>query len=188
MTTARTGLRLLALATAAALTLAACSSSSSDSPTPSGSVSASIPASASALPSASGTSSSASPTSSAGLACAAYFELDLLNSQYAGGAVANGNMTEAQVKADFARLLKDMTAQAKLAQADGTADDKLFKNAKRMKVEINALKKKQALKDMPKAVQVKFAKQSLRVQRACDRAGYPLPAENVTARTSAGLS
>jgi hypothetical protein len=188
MTTARTGLRLVALGAAAALALAACSSSSSDTATPTASVPTSAVASASALPSATAASGSASPTSAAGLSCAAYFELDLLNSQYAGGAVANGNLTEDQIKADFKRLLKDMTAQAKLALTDGTADDKLFKNAKRMKAEINALKKKQALKNMSKADQAKFAKQSLRVQRACDRAGYPLPAENVTARTSAGLT
>jgi len=97
-------------------------------------------------------------------------------------------MTEDQVKADFQRLLKEMVAQAKLAVADGTADQKMLTNATRMKNEIKSLKKKQALADLPSAQQAKFAKQSLRVQKACDRAGFPLPTENVTARTSAGLS
>jgi hypothetical protein len=185
MTTSRT-FRLAAVVAAAAIVLASCSSSSD---TPATSSSASAVASASALaPSATGSAIAASPTSAASLACAAYFELDLLNSQYAGGAVANGNLTEEQIKADFTRLLKDMVAQAKLAQADGTADDKLVINATRMKKMIKSLKKKQTLADLSKADQAKFAKQSLRVQRSCDRAGYPLPADNVTARTSAGLS
>lgn len=192
-TGARSGFRLAALSGAAAMLLAACSSSSSTDASASASAGASALGStgaASVSPSgaASGAAASVSPTSSAGQACAAYFQLDVLNSQYAGGAVKNGNMTEQQVKADFKRLLNDMVTNAKLAVADGTADQKLLKNATRMQKEIKSLKKKQALADLPKAQQAKFATQSLRVQRACDRAGFPLPTENVTARTSAGLS
>jgi hypothetical protein len=193
-TGARTGLRMAALGGAAVLLVASCSSSSSSDASTSASsgssTSASVPAASggAATAPASGSSASVSPTSSAGQACAAYFQLDVLNSQYAGGAVKNGNMTEQQVKADFKRLLNDMVTNAKLAVADGTADQKLLKNATRMQNEIKSLKKKQALADLPKAQQAKFATQSLRVQRACDRAGFPLPTENVTARTSAGLS
>jgi hypothetical protein len=192
-TGARTALRIAALGGAAALLISSCSSSGSSDATTSASGSTSagasgIAASASGAVAPSGTTASVSPTSSAGQACAAYFQLDVLNSQYAGGAVKNGNMTEDQVKADFKRLLKEMVAQSKLAVADGTADQKLLKNATRMQSEIKTLKKKQALADLPKATQAKFATQSLRVQRACDRAGFPLPTENVTARTSAGLA
>ena len=194
-THARTALRLAGLAGAATLLLASCSSSGSSDASSSASVSGLPSTSASGLASSalasvspSGTGASVSATSSAGQACSAYFALDILNSQYAGGAVKNGNMTEDQVKADFTKLLKTMVAQAKLAVADGTSDEKLLKNATRMKNEIKSLKKAQALSDLSKAQQAKFAKQSLRVQNACDRAGYPLPAENVTARTAAGLS
>lgn len=186
-TGARTGIRLAALGAAAVMLLASCSSS--DEPAASASASASLPAvasSAAAIPSTSA-SAVAAPTGPAALACTAYFDLDLLNSQYAGGAVANGNLTEAQVRADFQRLLKEMVAQAKLATADGTLGQKALVNAKRMKKEIKTLKQAQSLSDLSKAQQAKFAKQSLRVQKACDAAGFPLPADNVTARTAAGL-
>ena len=101
--------------------------------------------------------------------------------------MANGNLTEAQVRADFQRLLKEIVAQAKLATADGSLGQKALVNAKRMKKEIKSLKQAEALSDLTKAQQAKFAKQSLRVQKACDAAGFPLPADNVTARTAAGL-
>jgi len=192
-THARTALRLAGLAGAATLLLASCSSSGSSDASSSASVSGLPSTSASglassALASVSPSGTGASVSATAGQACSAYFALDILNSQYAGGAVKNGNMTEDQVKADFTKLLKTMVAQAKLAVADGTSDEKLLKNATRMKNEIKSLKKAQALSNLSKAQQAKFAKQSLRVQNACDRAGYPLPAENVTARTAAGLS
>jgi hypothetical protein len=185
----RTASRLAAIAIVASAALAACSSGG-DAASPSGSGSA-LASGASAQP---GTSSSgtvvgsASPTSAAGLACSAYFALDLLNSKYASGGVDDGNMTEVQVKADFTRLLTDMVKQGRLAAADGTADDKVVKNAVRMRKEVNALKKKATLAQMPASAQTKFAEQSLRVQRSCDRAGYPLPADNVAARTTAGLA
>jgi hypothetical protein len=185
MRTSRT-IQLAALVAAAAVALTSCSSSS-DAPASSGAASAST-ASSVPMPSVSGSAGSASTTSAAALACAAYFSLDLLNSQYAGGAVANGNMTEQQVKSDFKKLLAEMVTQADLAATDGTADGKLSINALRMKKMILTLKKTQSLSDLSKDNQVKFAKQSLRVQRSCDRAGYPLPADNVTARTSAGLA
>jgi hypothetical protein len=186
MTTgARTGIRIAALGAVAALLLAACSSS--DQPAASSSASPSLSAIASSAAPVPSTSTSAAPAGAAALACTAYFDLDLLNSQYAGGAVANGNLTEAQVRADFQRLLKEMVAQGKVAVSDATIDQKMLVNAKRMKKIINGLKNAQALSDLTKAQQAKFAKQSLRVQKACETAGFPLPADNVTARTAAGL-
>lgn len=120
-------------------------------------------------------------------ACAAYFELDLLNSSYAGGAVADGDMTEQQVKEDFARLLQQIVKNAKVAVAEGDANAKLLANATRMRAAVKSLDKDQALADLSKKQQAAFAKQSLRVQRACDRAGFALPADNITARTAAGI-
>jgi hypothetical protein len=161
--------------------LASCSSSPEATVSSSASV---IASSAAPVPSA---SSSAAPLDATGLACAAYFELDLLNSSYAGGAVANGNMTEQQVRDDFTRLLKEMVAQAKAAEAAGSSDPKLLINATRMKKMVKGLAKDAALSDLTKKQQALFAKQSVRVQKACERAGYPLPADNVTARSAAGL-
>lgn len=127
------------------------------------------------------------PNSAAGLACAAYFELDLLNSTYAGGAVADGDMTEEEVKAKFGKLLKELVAQAQIAVSDGTADEKLLANAERMRNTVKELAKKQTLADLTDKDKELFAVQSLRVQRSCARAGFELPADNVTARTAAGL-
>jgi len=194
MTTAiRSVARLASLGLAATVVLAACSSGSDGAAPASSGASGSAAATGSAAASGPATVdatggtvvNSASPTSAAGQACAAYFALDLLNSDYASG---NTSVTEQQMKADFKRLLTDMVKQGRQAATDGTADDKILKNAVRMRAEVNALKKKQVLSEMPKDTQAKFALQSLRVQRSCDRAGYPLPAENVSARTSAGLA
>ncbi len=180
-TRTRTGIRLAASVAALTMILAACSSS------PEATVStSSSPIASSAAPQPSD-SSSAAPLDATGLACEAYFSLDLLNSSYAGGAVDNGNMTEQQVRDDFTKLLKEMVVQAKAAAAAGTADPKLLINAKRMKKLIKSLPKGAALSDLSKKQSAKFAKQSVRVQKACERAGYPLPADNVTARTAAGL-
>jgi hypothetical protein len=172
----------------AGLVLAACSSgdevpAASSTLLPSASASAAMPSdSASATAAASGT-----PTGAAALACAAYFDLDLLNSTYAGGAVKDGDMTEEQVRTDFETDLKDMSAQAKAAVADGSADKKMVKNAKRMKKMVKSLDKGAPLSSLSKKQQIKFAKSSLRVQKACDAAGFPLPADNISARKAAGL-
>jgi hypothetical protein len=56
-----------------------------------------------------------------------------------------------------------------------------------MKKMVKTLAKDAALSDLTKKQQALFAKQSVRVQKACERAGYPLPADNVTARSAAGL-
>ena len=176
-------LAIAAVAASSALLLASCSSGSEPAASPSASL---APSSASAEPSASATAD-ITPTGAAALACAAYFDLDLLNSQYAGGAVADGDMTEEQVRADFKTQLKELVAQAKLAADDGSGDAKLVANSLRMKKLVKSLDKQQSLSDLSQKQQKTFAKSSLRVQKACDRAGFPLPGDNVTARTAAGL-
>jgi hypothetical protein len=183
VTGARLRLGLPALVVAGALALAGCSSSepaATTSSLPSGTASASGGSSASA-------SASSTPTGAAAEACAAYFKLDLLNSSYAGGAVADGDMTEQQVRDEFTADLKTLVTQAKAAVADGTADQKMVANSTRMKKIVKSLKKQQALSDLSKKQQVSFAKSSLRVQKSCERAGFPLPDDNVTARTAAGI-
>ena len=182
MTRSRTGVRLAASVAVVAMLLASCSSSTEETASPSA-----TPVATSAAPVPSASEETAAPLDAAGLACAAYYELDLLNSAYAGGAVANGNMTEQQVRDDFASLLKEMVAQAKAAEATGVSDPKLLVNAKRMKKMVKSLAKDAPLTDLSKKQQAKFAKQSLRVQKACTRAGYPLPDDNATARSAAGI-
>ena len=176
----RTGLTLAVAVAASALLLSACSSEEEPAP-------AASTASASASAAAPSASASAVPTGAAAAACAAYFDLDLLNSAYAGGAVADGDLTEDQVRDDFQATLKELVAQAKAAVDDGSGDRKLVVNAKRMKRIVNSLDDGAALSDLSQAKQTRFAKSSLRVQKACDRAGFPLPADNVTARTAAGI-
>lgn len=180
---ARHGIALAALATASVMVLASCSSDPEPAAT-------SASASAEATSPAESASASAEPvavTGAAAAACAAYFELDLLNSDYAGGAVADGDITEEQVREQFRAQLKELVAEAKLAVEDGSADRKLLINAKRMKKIEKSLAKDAALSDLSNKKQLRFAKSSLRVQKACDRAGIPLPPDNSTARTAAGL-
>ena len=180
----RTGLRIAALGAAAALLLAACTSE----PTSDLSSSASDSAVSAPTDEASSAASGATePTNAAGEACSAYFQLDLLNSTYVGGAVADGDMTEAQVRADFMRLLRIMVSQGKIAVEDGSVNAKLVANATKMRKAVKGLSKSQALSDLTKKQQDKFALQSSRVQRACDAAGFPLPEDNNTARRAAGI-
>jgi hypothetical protein len=187
----RHGLTLAAVAAASTLLLASCSSgsdasssSASSSGTPSDSFSLAASPSASSSVSASATTA---PTGSAAAACATYFDIDLLNSQYAGGAVKQGDLTEQQVKDQFTTQLKDLSKEAKAAVADGSADAKMAKNAKKMKKLVAGLGGKQPVSSLTPAQQKKFATASLRVQKACERAGFPLPADNATARTAAGI-
>jgi hypothetical protein len=176
----RTGLTLGIAVLASTLVLTACSSEEEPPPaSPSAAATSSAPE-----PSA---SASAVPTGAAAVACEAYFSLDLLNSAYAGGAVADGDLTEEQVREDFQATLKEMVAQAKLAVDDDSGDRKMVVNAKRMRKIVNSLDDGAALSDLSQAKQTRFAKSSLRVQKACDRAGLPLPQDNVTARTAAGI-
>jgi len=178
--------RGIALAAASALAVTALASCSSDDPEASPTESTSEIVIDDTLPADTMTEEPIA-TGAVAAACDAYFQIDLLNSAYAGGAVADGDMTEAQVKDEMNALIKELNAQATLAVDDGSADAKMLANAKRMKKIVNGLKKKQALKDLSKAKQKNFATASLRIQRSCDRAGVPLPADNVTARTAAGL-
>jgi hypothetical protein len=85
-------------------------------------------------------------------------------------------------------LVDELTVQAQAAVDDGSADAKLAANANRMDKILGGLKKKNDLKDLSKAKQKNFATASLRIQKSCERAGIPLPADNVTARTAAGIS
>lgn len=180
----RRALAAVSAVAAAGLLLSACSSGSEPAATASATAATTA---ATMAPSDTATAAAPDTTSPAALACTAYFELDLLNSNYAGGAVAQGDLTEEEVKANFKASLKQLVAQAKLAVADGTADPKLVKNAKKMKKEVNSLAKKDNLSDLSKQQKAKFAKQSMRVQKACMAAGFDLPADNVTARTAANL-
>jgi len=172
---------IAAIASCSALLLASCSSDPE---------AETATSSAAALPSASAAASESAVAVAAGAAadaCAAYFDLDLLNSQYAGGAVADGDYTEDQIKSEFKALLKTMANESEAALADGSGDQKLVTNSARMRKTVKSLKKAESLSDLSKKQQLRFAKSSLRVQKACERAGFPLPDDNVLARTSAGL-
>lgn len=178
-------MRIVALGAAAVLLMSACTSEPTSDLSSTASESAAVASSDEAsLPASDGASE---PTDAAGEACTAYFQLDLLNSTYAGGAVADGDMTEAQVRADFTRLLKIMVSQGKVAVEDGTVDQKFVANATRMRKAVKGLSKSQALSDLSKKQQAKFTLQSSRVQKACARAGFPLPDDNNTARMAAGI-
>ncbi len=188
----RTGVALASVAAVAVFSLAACSSGSSDpasdAATPTLSASDSAAPTDSAQPSDSAPATdSAAPVDAAGAACEAYFKVDLLNSQYAGGAVKQGDMTEADARSEMAADLFTMNKQAKAAAADGSGSAKLAKNALLMKRLIKALKAGAPLSALSKKDQQNFATYSLRVQKACDALGYPLPDENVTARSTAGI-
>ena len=184
--TTRRALAIVGLVASAGLVLGACSSD----PEPTATT-ASLPADLGASGDASASTEAGTevgdPTSPAGLACAAYFELDLLNSTYAGGAVQDGDLTEEEVKAKAAKLLKELVAQAQVAVSDGSADDKLIANSERMRKAIKELSKKENLSDLTAKQKELFVIQSSRVEKACARAGFDLPADNVTARTAAGL-
>jgi len=178
----RTVIGIAAVGASVALVLSGCTSEpSSDLPSQSESVIESTPSSDS-------TSTGATePSNAASEACKAYFELDLLNSTYVGGAVKDGDMTETQARADFTKLLRIMVRQGKLAVADGALDQRFVNNTKRMRKAVTSLPKSAALSAMPKKKQTRFVTESARVQRVCTRAGYPLPDDNVTARRAAGL-
>lgn len=165
-----------AAALVALLALTACGSSDEAAPTATES---------SALPTA---SDGSTPSAAAAEACAAYFALDLLNSVYAGGAVADGDITEAKAKADFTRFLRAMVVQGKEAQADGSLGTAFLANATKMRKAVRSLGGNEALSDLSAAQQKRFARQSSRVERACEAAGFPLPDDNITARTAAGVT
>jgi len=184
LTAARTGARLAAAAVAVALLASACSSDSGSDASSSAAASETPEASVDASSSASGT---AEPAGAAAQACAAYFELDLLNSTYVGGAVADGDMTEVQVRTDFRRFLRAMVAKGTIAESEGDLDARFVANATRMKNTVKRLPAGQALSDLSRKQQRSFAVQSSRVEKSCARAGFPLPDDNVTARTAASI-
>lgn len=181
-TTIRRG---IVLAAAAAVSIAALSSCSSDEPAAEPTATASEIVIEDTLPSE--TPTEEVMAGGAAAACEVYFEIDLLNSSYAGGVVKQGDMTEKQVEAEMNALVDELATLAAAAVEDGSADPKLQANAERLQNILAKLKKKEDLKDLSKPEQKRFATASLRVQNSCDRAGFPLPAENVTARTAAGL-
>lgn len=182
-TTIRRG---IVLAAAAAVSITVLSSCSSDDPAAEPSATTTEIVIEDTLP----TETPAEEAAAAGgaaSACEVYFEIDLLNSSYAGGVVKQGDMTEKQVEAEMNALVEELATLAAAAVDDGSADPKMQANAERLQNILGKLKKKEALKDLSKPEQKRFAAASLRVQKSCDRAGFPLPAENVTARTAAGL-
>lgn len=131
---------------------------------------------------------SGDPQTPAGRACGAYFELDLLNSTYVGGAVKQGDMTESQVRTDFARLLRTLVRQGRHAVDSGDLTRRFLNNAERMRRAVNSVSKSQPLSAVPKKQKARFVAASSRVQRMCARAGYPLPEDNNVAREAVGLT
>jgi hypothetical protein len=182
-TTIRRG---IVTAAAAAMSITVLASCSSDEPAAEPSATASEIVIEDTLPAETDVEATAA-SGEAASACATYFEIDLLNSAYAGGVVKQGDMTEKQVKGEMLALVDELAILAAAAIDDGSADKRLKANADRLTNILDKLKKKEDLKDLTKPEQKRFAAASLRVQKSCDRAGFPLPAENVTARTAAGL-
>jgi PBP1b-binding outer membrane lipoprotein LpoB len=130
----------------------------------------------------------ADPPTAAETACASFFELDLLSSAYAGGLVASGDMTEARVKREYKRILDDMITQAELAVAEGEIEPKIVVNAKRMQKTMNGMKKRNTIGNQTKKQRDVMQKQMTRIERTCNRAGFPLPEENVIARADLAVS
>lgn len=122
------------------------------------------------------------PLDAAGLACANFFELELLMSQYGAGMVAAGDMTEAQVKREYRRLIGEVVAQGEIAVAEGEIEPRIVNNAKRLQNSAGKMKKKNTFGNMPRAQRKAMNTRMTRVERTCARAGYPLPDENVMLR------
>lgn len=122
-------------------------------------------------------------------ACLTYFELDLFNSDYAAGIVADGGMTEKQAKAEYLRLAKKLVADSDGVEGEGAEGAKRINaNAKRMRKTINGLGKKTNLSEIPAKKADKLALQASRIQAACANNGYPLPDVNAQARADAGIT
>ncbi|MDO9486057.1 MAG: hypothetical protein Q7K25_08370 [Actinomycetota bacterium] len=162
-------LLLAGIAASALLVLSACSSG--DEP-----VDAS-PSSASASPSASVTQIPALSST-----CASVYEVDLLVSDYNNGAVANGDFTENEALADYARLTKAVNTSSKTVQGDGAAKAAvLTKSSKRSLRIINGLNARATLGTMSSVKSKKLAAQRNRMMGVCEAAGYPAPAVNAQA-------
>jgi hypothetical protein len=125
------------------------------------------------------------PLDAAGLACASFFEIDVLMSRYGAGMVQAGEMTEAQVKREYRRLIAEVVAQGEIAVAEGEIDPKIVNNAKRMQNAADKMKKKDTFANMPRKQRKAMETRMTRVERSCARAGYPLPDENALLRADA---
>lgn len=152
---------------------------------------------ATATPSLPATSGAASPEASAAApgvaelepACLTYFELDLFNSDYAAGIVADGGMTEKQAKAEYLRLVKKLVADSNGVEGEGAEGaQRINANAKKMRKIISGLGKKTSLSEIPAKKAKRLALQASRVQASCENNGYPLPDVNAQARSDAGVT
>lgn len=128
------------------------------------------------------------PPTTAEAACASYFELDLLSTAYADGLVASGDMTEARVKREYKRILGDMITQGELAVAEGEIEPKFVTNAQRLQKSVDGMKKRDTIGNQSKKQRTLMQKQMTRIERTCNRAGFPLPEENVIARADLAVS
>jgi hypothetical protein len=174
---------LVGLALGSLLVLSACSSGDDSAATPSASVAAS-----SDMPSAEA-SAAAPGVAELEPACLTYFELDLFNSDYAAGIVADGGMTEKQAKAEYLRLVKKLVADSDGVEGEGAEGaQRINANAKRMRTIIAGLAKKTDLGEIPTKKAAKLALQASRIQAACANNGYPLPDVNAQARSDAGVT
>jgi hypothetical protein len=172
-TTSRRAMTIIAMAAASAMVLSACSSGDDES-------------TSEATPTVSETVEEIivdEPLDAAGLACAAYYDLDALTLRYAEGMVAAGEMTEAQVKREFRRLTTEMVDQGEIAVAEGEVDTKVVANAKRLQKRANAWKKKDTLGSLSRKEQRLVQTQMNRIEKNCVRAGFPLPEANIILRT-----
>lgn len=116
-------------------------------------------------------------------ACASVYEVDLLVSDYNAGAVANGDFTEKEALADYARLTKAINTGAKGVTGDGAAKAAaLAKSSKRSLRIINGLNKSATLGSMSSAKSKKLSTQRARMMGICTAAGYPLPSVNSQAK------
>lgn len=122
------------------------------------------------------------PVDAAGLACATFFELDVLMSRYGNGMVNAGEMTEAQVKREYRRLIGDVVAQGEIAVAEGELDAKIVNNAKRLQKSADKMKKKDTFGKLSRKQRKAMETRMTRVERSCARAGYVLPDENALLR------
>lgn len=157
-----------ALATATLLTVSACSSG--------GDASSSTPvASVSANP-----STTIAPITQLSSACASVYEVDLLMSDYSAGAVANGDFTEQEARADYLRLTKAINAGANSVTGAPQATTLTTNSARSLKV-LRGLSNKATLGTMAKKKATRLSNQRTRMLKACAAAGFPLPAVNVQA-------
>jgi hypothetical protein len=122
------------------------------------------------------------PLDAAGLACASFFELDVLMLRYSDGMVEAGEMTEAQVKREYRRLVGEVIAQGEIAVAEGGIEPKVVTNAKRLETAAGKMKKKDTFANMPRKQRNLMNTRLTRIERTCARAGYPLPDENALLR------